>query len=596
MTKLNFFTIKQVVSASDRRRLLLLSFARIAANLLDIVGLAGVALLATVFSGFAGGSQAGATLSLPLLGQFKIQEREAVVIAMAVAVVFLGKSGFSIWLNLLTALRIAKIESETARKLADHFFQHEVGNDTDSLSKFQNQVIQSSAGLGSFMNGRYLFLAEATLLVVVVTIFIVINPIASLSLFAFLGIVLFALNRISTSKIRNNSMRQQAGYQASLQTTKDLFGIKREAQLSGVSPNWLSRFGIARTESAISSGVLFVLYGLPRYVVETSLILGIFAFLGGVVLFSDIPSQAVTIGVFMAGGLRLVASMLPLQAAWNQMLNGATVGQAAFEILIRQDMSSNSEKVIGSEITGPIELRFEDVHFSYDNSVAVVSGISFTAEPGKKTALVGPSGAGKTTIFDLALGFREAGSGRVLLNGKKPVELIGQNPGIVALVPQRPHLITGTLAENVSLLPTKDTELTWAAECLRAAGLGHFVNSDNSGLELLVEPDAGQLSGGEIQRLGLARALYRKPKILFLDEATSALDAETESRIAQMLDSLRGELTIVLIAHRLSTVKNSDKIVYLKDGLIQSAGTFNELKKSVPDFSQAVELMGLSDN
>jgi ABC-type multidrug transport system fused ATPase/permease subunit len=164
------------------------------------------------------------------------------------------------------------------------------------------------------------------------------------------------------------------------------------------------------------------------------------------------------------------------------------------------------------------------------------------------------------------------------------------------LVPQRPHLITGTLAENVSLLPTKDTELSWAAQCLRSAGLGHFVNSDNSGLELLVQPDAGQLSGGEIQRLGLARALYRKPKILFLDEATSALDAETESRIAQMLDSLRGELTIVLIAHRLSTVKNSDQIVYLKDGKIQSAGTFNELKKSVPDFSQAVELMGLSDS
>lgn len=596
MTKLNFFTIKRVVSAKDRTRLLLLSMARIGANLLDIVGLAGVALLATVFSGFANGTQAGANLNLPLLGQVNIAEREAVVIAMAVAVIFLGKSGFSIWLNLLTALRIAKIESETAKNLADYFFKHEVSNDTDSLSKFQNQVIQSSAGLGSFMNGRYLFLAEGTLLVVVITIFIVINPIASLSLFAFLGIVLFALNRISTAKIRNNSIRQQAGYQTSLQTTKDLFGIKREAQLSGVSPSWLNRFGEARTESAVSSGVLFVLYGLPRYVVETSLILGIFAFLGGVVLFSDIPSQAVTIGVFMAGGLRLVASMLPLQAAWNQMLNGASVGQAAFEILLKQDTMPESTKRALVEISGPIELRFEDVHFSYDNSVPVVSGISFTAEPGKKTALVGPSGAGKTTIFDLALGFREAGAGRVMLHGQKPVDLINQSPGVVGLVPQRPHLITGTLAENISLLPSKDTELTWAAECLRSSGLGHFVKSDNSGLELIVQPDAGQLSGGEIQRLGLARALYRRPKILFLDEATSALDAETESRIAQMLDQLRGELTIVLIAHRLSTVKNSDKIIYLKNGKIESEGTFSQLKNSVPDFSQAVELMGLSDN
>jgi ATP-binding cassette subfamily C protein len=160
-------------------------------------------------------------------------------------------------------------------------------------------------------------------------------------------------------------------------------------------------------------------------------------------------------------------------------------------------------------------------------------------------------------------------------------------------VPQRPHLVTGSLSQNVSLLPDDQTDRDWAASCLQSAGLGHFVNAE-AGLDLEIQPDAGQLSGGEIQRLGLARALYRKPKILFLDEATSALDAETESKIAQMLDSLRGELTIVLIAHRLSTVLNSDKIVYLKEGEVVAEGTFAELKAKVPDFNQAVELMGLS--
>jgi ABC-type multidrug transport system fused ATPase/permease subunit len=225
----------------------------------------------------------------------------------------------------------------------------------------------------------------------------------------------------------------------------------------------------------------------------------------------------------------------------------------------------------------------------------VVRGVSFIAEPGKKTALVGPSGAGKTTLFDLALGFRDPQSGEVLLSGEHPIDLIEAHPGIVGLVPQRPHLVTGTLAENVSLVGHSNTDLAWAAECLNRSGLGQFVGEDLAGLDLQVQPDAGQLSGGEIQRLGLARALYRKPKVLFLDEATSALDAETESKIAQMLDSLRGELTIVLIAHRLSTVLNSDKIVYLKDGMVVAQGTFSELKQSVEDFSQAVELMGLSD-
>jgi ABC-type multidrug transport system fused ATPase/permease subunit len=110
-----------------------------------------------------------------------------------------------------------------------------------------------------------------------------------------------------------------------------------------------------------------------------------------------------------------------------------------------------------------------------------------------------------------------------------------------------------------------------------------------------VHPDSGQLSGGEIQRLGLARALYRNPGILFLDEATSALDAETESEINKVLDELRGRMTIVLIAHRLSTVKNADKIIYLDGGRVIAEGTFSELQKKVPDFKNAVKLMGLED-
>ncbi|MGA1033662.1 MAG: ATP-binding cassette domain-containing protein, partial [Aquiluna sp.] len=122
-----------------------------------------------------------------------------------------------------------------------------------------------------------------------------------------------------------------------------------------------------------------------------------------------------------------------------------------------------------------------------------------------------------------------------------------------------------------------------------------FIGLDGQGLELEVTPDSGQLSGGEIQRLGLARALFRDPKILFLDEATSALDAETESKISKVLDSLRSQMTVVLIAHRLSTVMNADKIIYLDNGEVVAQGTFAELKKQVPDFAKAVQLMDLGE-
>jgi ATP-binding cassette subfamily C protein len=110
-----------------------------------------------------------------------------------------------------------------------------------------------------------------------------------------------------------------------------------------------------------------------------------------------------------------------------------------------------------------------------------------------------------------------------------------------------------------------------------------------------IHPDAGQLSGGEIQRLGIARALYRDPGILFLDEATSALDAETESQITNVLDGLKGKMTVVLIAHRLSTVMNSDKIIYLDGGRVVSQGTFAKLRQDVPEFANAVNLMRLDE-
>jgi ABC-type multidrug transport system fused ATPase/permease subunit len=145
----------------------------------------------------------------------------------------------------------------------------------------------------------------------------------------------------------------------------------------------------------------------------------------------------------------------------------------------------------------------------------------------------------------------------------------------------------------VSLAPLQDTDIDAVADRLALAGLSHFSSKESMSVE--VRPDSGQLSGGEIQRLGLARALYRNPGILFLDEATSALDAETESEINKVLDGLKGQMTIVLIAHRLSTVKNADKIIYMNNGVIVAEGTFKELQKKVPDFEKAVKLMGLDD-
>jgi ABC-type multidrug transport system fused ATPase/permease subunit len=232
------------------------------------------------------------------------------------------------------------------------------------------------------------------------------------------------------------------------------------------------------------------------------------------------------------------------------------------------------------------------VTFGFAKDLPVIQDISFDIAPGAKVAIVGPSGAGKTTCFEIATGFRLPNSGTALIDGQDPRLLLEYGHGAIGIVPQRPHLISGSLAENVSLASSSQTDLEKAAECLKLAGLHAYSNP--GALEMNVEPDAGQLSGGEIQRLGIARALYRDPGILFLDEATSALDAETEAQISKVLDGLRGKMTVVLIAHRLSTVMNADKIIYLDKGRVVAEGTFSELQNKVPDFAKAVELMGIT--
>jgi ATP-binding cassette, subfamily B, bacterial PglK len=599
MQKLTFRSIGKILDKKARSKLLWLSIARIAANLLDLIGLAGIALLATSFSYLASGAATRSPLSIPGVGEILITELQAVLITMVIAGVFLMKSGFSIWLNLLTSLTVAGFEGKFSRELAEDFFSPIQDSDigSDSVAEFQNRVLYSSNAISTFLNARMTFVAEGSLLIAMIAIFIAVNPIATVSMGLFMGAVLFTLNKMIGFRIARNGQLQMKGYETSLETSRDLFGVKREALSSGVTPNWLTKFSTGRSQAAQGTALIYTLNSLPRYVVETSLVLGIFAFIGGVVIFSDLPTQAVTIGVFMAGGLRLIASLLPLQAAFNQMQDGSNRGQLAFNALVERRARQATEVLVGDlSIPENPDVVFSNLEFSYPKSDAeVLSGISFTVQPLTKVAIVGPSGAGKSTIFDLATGFREPTGGSITVGGINPRDILFGAPGTFGIVTQRPHLVTGSILENVSLVEDASTDQDKVLQSLVRAGLGKFTQVENW-FELQIKPDSGQLSGGEIQRLGLARALYRDPKILFLDEATSALDAETEAEITKVLQSLKNEMTVILIAHRLSTVQHADKIIYLDKGKIVAEGTFAELKAKVPDFAKAVELMDLSEN
>jgi ATP-binding cassette subfamily C protein len=243
----------------------------------------------------------------------------------------------------------------------------------------------------------------------------------------------------------------------------------------------------------------------------------------------------------------------------------------------------------------PIGVEFKNVSFSYpDSKDAAVRNLNFSFQPGSQVALMGPSGAGKSTIADLICRVIKPTEGEINLVGFESNQSTQKSLGSVSYVPQKPGLVSGTIADNVALgVESEEINRGRVFESLELSHLGTLINQLPEGIDTPLGKLQDGLSGGQIQRLGLARALYSRPGLLVMDEATSALDAESENEINRALDEMRGRVTVILIAHRLNTVQRSDIVFLVEEGKITAAGTFPELLKSNETVQSLAKLMSI---
>jgi ABC-type multidrug transport system fused ATPase/permease subunit len=240
-------------------------------------------------------------------------------------------------------------------------------------------------------------------------------------------------------------------------------------------------------------------------------------------------------------------------------------------------------------------IEVSELGFTYPGAKhPVITNISLTVNPGDIMALVGPSGSGKTTLVDLILGLIRPNSGSVKISSESPEHAIKGFPGAISYVPQEVEIFPTTLRRNLAMgfderkIPDS---CFWAA--LEAAQLDEFVLALPNGLDTHLSMSGINLSGGQKQRLGIARALFTNPRVLVLDESTSALDSNTESQIVKTIQALAGDITVIIIAHRLSSIKDLEMIYYIGNGQVLGKGNFQKLKDLVPEFAYQANLMSL---
>ncbi|MGN1417197.1 MAG: ABC transporter ATP-binding protein, partial [Oscillospiraceae bacterium] len=253
------------------------------------------------------------------------------------------------------------------------------------------------------------------------------------------------------------------------------------------------------------------------------------------------------------------------------------------DILLCTDVEdSGSKKDIGS-VKGDIEFR--DVTYKYkDADEPVLNHLNLKIKAGETVAFVGASGAGKTTLINMVIGFLRADSGEILIDGKPMSSFnIQSYRRNISVVPQTPILFTGTIRENITY-GSEDISEKFLNEVIEAANLKDVIESMPNGLDTMISEHGANLSGGQRQRVSIARAFVRDPSILILDEATSALDTISEKKIQDSIDRLVKDRTTLIVAHRLSTIRNADKIAVIGEGGLKEFGTYDELMAKKGDF------------
>ena len=545
------------------------------------------------------------------LGLGDISSQDLVlVLAGAAGLVLLTKSLVSSLLTRRVLVFLANRQALVSARLSRALLQQPLTFVQMRSSQETSYALISGAGAAtSQILGQLVIAAtEFAVLMLLGIALLLISPWAALGAITFFALIGFALQKaMGDWATRIGAVSADADI-ASLDVIQEALGSYREITVSDRRPFYVDRIQELRWRAAKVAADIQFIGMLPKYVFEAALVAGGLSLAGVLFATQDAVAAVGTLALFLAAGTRVMPSLLRLQGSALSLRAAAGAAGPTFDLA--RDLGHPQDSPTAKQPRRPatdferLALRdFEpsivlrSVTFTYPGQRApALNGISLSVPAGASLALVGRSGAGKSTLADVILGLLIPNTGQASVGGMDPQECLVTWPGALAYVPQDVSIVKGTIRSNVALgLPTDvvDDGMVW--EALRRAHLDDYLREQREGLDTVIGERGVRLSGGQRQRLGIARALYTRPRLLVLDEATSSLDAQAEQAIAETLRDLEGEVTTIVIAHRLSTVRDVDELVYLDSGQVAGRGTFKDLVDTVPDFQHQAHLMGLVD-
>ena len=452
-----------------------------------------------------------------------------------------------------------------------------------SSGKIQSKVMRDVESVETFTSQIFSTVITA-IVTMTISLVIVINK-SIIVFFMFLICVPFTvfLTRLFRRKIqeRNHNLRKEIeNVSADVLDMEELIPVTRAHSLENYEVNKMVGSITKVASRGYSVDKIHAIFGSSNWFLFTFFQMICLFFTGTLALKGKITIGDVTLyqNYFntLISQVSSIINLLPIIAKGAESLS--SIG----EILSATNVEQNEKKQKLKSLNG--EFEFENINFKYDDDTPVLNGFSLKVEKGETVALVGESGSGKSTVLNLLIGFNQPDSGIFKIDGKDAADIdMRSYRQFLSVVPQNSILFSGTIKENITYgrKSVTDEMLNYA---IKAACLDSVIEKLPNGINTFVGEHGAKLSGGQRQRISIARAIIRNPQVIIFDEATSALDSVTENEIQTAIDNLTRDRTTFIVAHRLSTIKNADKIAVMADGRCVEYGTYNELMAKKGEF------------